>query len=108
MNIKKFNEKMGRPKYSKGGYIKKIANRKYFDSGGIAANPSGTMVGGPGNPTNTNGTGIGGITNALGLNAQSANIQQGTNAAQLNNAYTGANNAINAQVGLTNTLAPGA
>jgi hypothetical protein len=106
---RKFNERMGRIRYSKGGYIKKIAGRKYFDDGGAAIAPNITPagVGGPGNPTNTNGTGIGGISNALGLNAQSANIQQGTNAAQLNNAYTGANNAINGQVALTNTLNPG-
>ncbi len=106
MNIKKFNERMARPKYSKGGYIKKIAGRKYFDTGGIAQNVTPAGVGGPGQATNTNGTGIGGISNALGLNAASANIQQGTNAAQLNNSYTGANNALNAQIGLTNTLTP--
>lgn len=100
---------MSRIHFSKGGYIKKIAGRHYFDAGGTAIAPNVTPagVGGPGNPTNTNGTGIGGIANALGLNAQSANIQQGTNAAQLNNAYTGANNAINGQVALTNTLNPG-
>src|SRR5277367_4296482 len=108
MNIKKFNERMGRPKFSKGGYIKRMGNRKYFDDGGVASNAVAPAVGGPSNPTNTNGTGIGGISNALGLNAQSANIQQGTNTAQLNNAYTGANNAINAQVGLANTVNPGA
>lgn len=107
MNMKKFNEKMARPKFSKGGYIKKIAGRKYFDTGGIAENASSPGVGG-GNLTNTNSSGLGGISQALGLNAASANIQNGTNAAQLNNAYTGANNAINAQVGLTNTLTPGA
>lgn len=103
---RKFNQKMSRPKYSKGGYIKKLGNREYFATGGIPQNVTPAGVGGAGNPTNTNGVGIGGISNALGLNAQSANIQGGTNAAQLNNAYTGANNAINAQVGLTNTLTP--
>lgn len=105
--VNKFNKRMARPKFSRGGYIKKIGSRKYFDDGGIATNATDTGVGGPGNPTNTNGHGIGGITDALGLNAQSANIQQGTNSNQLNNAYTGANNAINAQVGVTNTLTPG-
>jgi hypothetical protein len=42
------------------------------------------------------------------MNGQSANIQQGTNAQQLNDAYGNVNNALNAQVGLTNTLTPGA
>src|SRR5580698_2011559 len=101
----KFNEKMGRQKFSKGGYIKKIANRKYFDDGGIASNSVAPGVNG-GFQTNTNEQGIGGISAALGLNAQSANINPGTNNAQLNNAYTGANNAINAQVGLANQLTP--
>src|SRR5271165_1744827 len=99
MNIKKFNERMGRPKYSKGGYIKKIAGRKYFDTGGAA-------LGGPGNPTNTTTNGVGGIAQGLGLNAQSANIQQGTNQSQLNSAYTGAQNGLNTQNNLTNTLTP--
>lgn len=105
MNMKKFNEKMGRRKYSKGGYIKKIGNREYFDDGGIALNNvnPGALQGGA---TNTSTRGIGGISDALGLSAQGANIQSGTNAAQLNNAYGGANNAINAQVGLANTLQP--
>lgn len=103
---KKFNEKMGRINLTKGGYIKKDRYRKYFDAGGIAQNANAPGVGGPGNPTNTNITGIGGINAGLGLAAPSGNIQQGTNAAQLNNAYTGANNAINAEVGLANTLTP--
>lgn len=100
--IKKFNNRMSRPKFAKGGYVK----RKKFDSGGIASNSNSPGIGGPGNPTNTNTQGIGGLAGALGLNAASANIQPGTNAAQLNNSFTGANNAINAQVGLTNTLTP--
>lgn len=105
--IQKFNKHMARPKYSKGGYIKKLGNRKYFDVGGVAANSTSPVVAGPANLTNTNTQGVGGISNALGLSAQSANITPGTNASQLNNAYTGANNAINAQVGVTNTLTPG-
>jgi hypothetical protein len=102
---RKFNQKMGRPKYSKGGYIKKLGNRQYFDAGGIAQNiaPGAAVTG---NPTNTNGSGVGGISNLLGLNAQSANLTQGTSPAQLNAAYENSNNALNAQVGLTNTLTP--
>jgi hypothetical protein len=111
MDLKKiqlFNNKMGRPKYSKGGYIKKIAGRKYFDAGGIAANNTAPGVGNPSTQT-TSGTGggLGGaVANFLGTEGVSANTTQGTNAGQLNTAYTGANNAINAQVGLTNTVAP--
>jgi hypothetical protein len=101
----KFNQKMGRQKFSKGGYIKKLGNKQYFDSGGIATNAIAPPITG-GNLTNTNTQGIGGISQALGLNAASANITPGTNVNQLNNAYTGANNAINAQVGLANTLTP--
>lgn len=100
--IKNFNKKMSRPKFAKGGHIK----RRKFDSGGIAYNNVAPSVSGPGNPTNNNNTGIGGLAKGLGLSASSANIQPGTNAAQLNTAYTGANNALNAQVGLTNTLTP--
>jgi hypothetical protein len=112
--IKNFNRKMARPKFAKGGYVK----RKKFAAGGgtehtmgehtlgVPLNPVTPPLNGPGNPTNTNSTGAGGLAQGLGLNAASANIQPGTNATQLNNAYTGANNAINAQVGLTNTLTP--
>jgi len=106
MDKAKFNQKMGRQKYSKGGYIKKVAGRKYFDVGGIAAN-SNTAGSNGGSLTNTTSNGIGGIAGALGLNASSANINPGTNNNQLNNAYTGSNNAINAQVGLANTVNPG-
>ena len=105
MDKAKFNSRMARPKYSKGGYIKKVANRKYFDDGGIAQNsvgPGAVQSGG----TSTNTQGIGGISSALGMNAQSANINSGTNQAQLGNAYTGTQNAINSQIGLTNTLNP--
>lgn len=75
---------MGRPKYSKGGYIKKLGNKKYFDSGGIISNAAG----------------------ALGMNAGYANTTPGTSAGQLNTAYTNATNAANQQVGLQNTLIP--
>ncbi len=83
MDIKKFNQRMGRPKYSKGGYIKKIAGRKYFASGGI-----------------------GGIADALGMGAVKANITPGTNAAQLDQAYRGANGALQNQGSLLDTLTP--
>jgi hypothetical protein len=102
---RKFNEKMGRPKYSKGGYIKKIANRKYFDDGGDVS--SGSAVGGATNLTNTNTQGIGGISTALGLNAQSANITPGTNTSQLNSAYTNAQSGLGQQQGIVNTVVPG-
>lgn len=77
----------------KGGVV------QHFDSGG-------TILGGPGTTTQNPSGVIQNINNALGTNAASANLQPGTNQAQLNNAYTGATNALNAQVGLTNTLMP--
>lgn len=99
---------MSRQKFAKGGHVKKL--RKNFDSGGP------TTLGGPTtsgtNASNSNpNTGIlGTIGGALGLNnnfvAQGANIQAGTNAAQLNNAYTGVQDALGQQANLTNTLAP--
>jgi hypothetical protein len=117
MDIKKaqrFNEKMGKvQKMSKGGMIKKIAGRHYFDDGGA------TTLGGPatsngnqaaGATVNNNGV-VGGIGNLLGLNnqfqAQSANIQGGTNSAQLNNAYTGAQSGLAQQQNLANQVQPG-
>lgn len=102
MDLKKkqaFNQKMGRAKYPRhqnlanGGIVKRFA-----DGGGVADTSAGPQ--GP----------LGAISNALGTNnnfrAGIANIQPGTNATQLNNAYTGANNALNTQTGLTNTLVP--
>jgi hypothetical protein len=108
---KRFNEKMGkRQKMSKGGLIKKIAGRHYFDDGGtVLSGPSGSNTGT--SAATVNNTGLTGtVSNLLGLNnqfqGQSANIQQGTNAAQLNNAYTGAQSGITQQQNLANTLTP--
>lgn len=39
--IQKFNKHMGRQKFSKGGYIKKIGDRQYFDTGGNVATGAG-------------------------------------------------------------------
>lgn len=100
-----------RKKMSHGGMIRH-PGRKNFDTGGIANNTivpttgtNNSVVTQGGNALNNSG-----IANAVGLGnnfqAGSANIQSGTNAQELGNAYTGANNAINAQVGLTNTLTP--
>lgn len=77
----------------KGGVIQN------FDSGG-------TILGGPGTMTQAPSGPIQNLSNALGTNAVAANIQGGTNQAQLNNAYTGATNALNNQINLTNTLNP--
>ncbi len=114
MDIKKaqkFNAKMGRQKFSKGGMIRHVAGRKYFDDGGIATNTIAPTTGATGGAVPT-GSGLNnnGLANAIGagnsFTAGAANIASGTNAQQLGNAYTGANNAINAQVGLANTLNP--
>lgn len=86
MNIRKFNERMGRPKYSRGGYIKKIkkvADREYFDGGGIA-----------------------GIASALGMNAGKANINPGTTPDQLAATYNEAQSGINQGQEALSTLTP--
>lgn len=77
---------------------------QHFDDGGTVLGGSPAIV------SNTPNTNMSTIGNALGLNngflAGSANIQGGTNLAQLNNAYTGATSALNNQSNLTNTLQP--
>ena len=109
-----FNEKMGMLKQfpnhlrlKNGGLVK----RKKMDDGGIATNSTASGAGATGGTNavaNTNNSSV--IGNALGLNngfqAGAANISSGTNATQLDNAYTGAQNGINAQVGLANTFVP--
>lgn len=77
---------------------------QHFDGGG-------TVLGGPANPAANNIVNSGsGIAAALGLNnsfqANGANIQAGTNNAQLNQAYTDANNALDTQAGQTAVLNP--
>lgn len=72
----------------------------------------GTALGGPTVGQNITTTKAGGLNtaigNALGTNnnfqAAAAPIQQGTNAAQLNQAYSGAQGALGTQAGLTSTL----
>lgn len=84
---------------------------QHFDDGGGVN----TTLGGPTTPgaqsNVAGGSFTGAIGNFLGTNnnyqAQGAPIQAGTNAAQLNNAYTGANNALETQAGVTNTLNAG-
>jgi len=118
MDYKKKHEfvrKMGKKRLSlaRGGPIQKFAD------GGVTYMPTtdpSLAVAGPGqggvNQSAVNPTSgvIGDVTGLLGLNnnfvATAANLQPGTNAGQINNAYTGATNALNAQIGLTNTLTP--
>lgn len=80
---------------------------QHFDSGGTTL--SGPAATGTNNATNPNTSGIAGtVGNVLGTNnnfqATGANIQQGTNAAQLNNAYTGAQGALGQATNQSNTL----
>lgn len=97
-------------KLSKGGMIKKVAGRHYFDDGGSTTLGGPTQSNGGAATVNNNGF-TGTIGNGLGLNnqfqAQGAPVQAGTNAAQLNQAYTGAQNAIAQQQDLTNQVQPG-
>lgn len=110
---KAFTKAMGkkRANFAKGGLIKKLGKRKYFDDGGSVyalGGPANSAVGGQ--ATNPNTGILGSINGALGLNdnyqAGSANLQAGTNAAQLNQAYTDAQNGIANQANLVNTLQP--
>jgi len=80
---------------------------QHFDSGGTAL--TGPTATGTNNATNPNTSGIAGtVGNVLGTNnnfqATGANIQQGTNANQLNQAYTGAQGALNQATNQSNVL----
>lgn len=95
--------------FSKGGLIRKIGNRKYFDAGGtVLSGPSSSAVNQ--NAVNPNTGVVGTIGNALGTNDQfqagSALINPGTNTAQLNQAYSGAQAGLDAQGNLVNEIVP--
>jgi hypothetical protein len=109
--------------YKKGGYIKKIGDRHYFDTGGAtsaATTPTGTPPQNALTGQNTLSNGQGGVpgasgitgtvSNALGTNdnyqAGAANITPGTNVGQLNTAYQGAQTGLTNQNNLVNTLTP--
>jgi hypothetical protein len=78
---------------------------QHFDTGG-------TTLGGPVTAGTNNAVGPAGILGAVGsvlgtnnnFQATGANIQQGTNAAQLNNAYTGAQGALGQATNQSNVL----
>ena len=112
MDMKRFNERMGkRQNYAKGGRIKKIAGRKYFDAGGNTTLSGPAPAAGNNSPTVGDTGPVGALGNALGLNnnfqAQSANIQQGTNVGQLNTAYQGVQGGLTQQQALANQVQPG-
>ena len=91
--------------------IRKIAGRHYFDGGGSTTLTGPTSTGsGAAATVNNNGL-IGGISNILGQNnqfqGQSAGINSGTNTAQLNNAYTGAQSGLTQQQQLAGEVAGG-
>jgi hypothetical protein len=71
---------------------------------------TGSVVASPGSTVNNTGL-VGSIGNALGLNnnfqAGAAGIQQGTNSAQINQAYSGAQEGLGAQSNIADTLTPG-
>lgn len=101
-DIKKL-QKFKPKKYSKGGYVKH-PGRQYFDGGGTIV--SGGTTGGPASNVNQPGGLISGISSGLGLQAAGTNITPGTNASQLNDAYTNAQSGLTQQQNLTNTLTP--
>lgn len=112
---KEFVAKMGKKKarMAKGGLVKRVGDRRYFDDGGKVYALSG-KGGGAVNAasSNTNKAGIGGLTDLLGLNnnftAGSANIQEGTNVDQLMKAYEDAQMALGVQQNVSQTFQPGA
>lgn len=92
-------------------FVTAMANKgvQHLDQGGtILSGPTTQQV--PGQDTTAGGV-FGGISSFLGTNdkyqAQAAPIQAGANVNQLNNAYTGAQNALNTQAGLAGTLNTG-
>jgi hypothetical protein len=106
MDIKKhkFNQMTKRQRFSQGGLIKKIGNRRYFDTGGgVGGNPS-TTLSGPGSNTNNPDVSSNLINN---FNAGPATVQAGTNLGQLQGAYNTAQGGINQQQGIATTLTPG-
>lgn len=107
---KAFTSTMGkRLKFAQGGAVRKLP-RKNFDQGGTTlSGPSG--VGSNSSATVNNHGLVGTLNNLLGLNnqfqAQGANIQQGTNTDQLNQAYQGAQGGLGQQQMLADQYSPG-
>lgn len=99
--------------YDKGGPVVSTSNGQPSNPN----NPSVTALGGPStgsvnqNATNPNTGLLGTVNGLLGLNdnfkAGSANIQAGTNQAQLNQSYQGVQSGLTQQQNLTNQLQPG-
>lgn len=98
----------GRRHFAGGGVVKKLKRKRFADGGTTLGGP--TANGTSDSSTNPNSGLLGTINQGLGLNnnfvAQAAAIQPGTNAAQLNQAYTQAQGGLGMQQGLANTLTP--
>lgn len=97
-----------RRRFAKGGMVREIGGRKYFDDGGtVLQGPSQLTTN---NATNPNSGFLGTINAGLGLNnnfqASGANITPGTNTAQLNDAYNSAQNGLSSQNNLVTALQP--
>lgn len=131
-----FVRTMRMQKFSKGGMIRRLGDKKYFASGGlsqgltsnlpdIGSTPDPTLAAINNSPTqgqytpnaavnnpatNPNTGVLGTIAGGLGLNnqfqANSANIQAGTNAGQLGSAYAGNQSALGNQQNLVSSLSP--
>ncbi len=107
----------GRPKFSKGGAVKKIAGRKYLANGTVKSlgNTVGDVAKGVGSfygnlYSGVAGGMLGGFSNMLGttnkFSASGAEIDPGTNKEQLNQSYAGAQDALSNQNNLVSTLQP--
>lgn len=98
----------GRQYFAKGGRVQPLKRKKFADGGTALTGPTSNTTNA--NAINPNTGIVGTVGSILGLNnnfqASGANITPGTNTAQLNDAYTGVQNGLNTQAGLTNTLIP--
>lgn len=98
----------GRQYFAKGGRVQPLKRKKFADGGTALTGPTTNLANA--NAVNPNTGILGTIGGALGLNnnfqASGANINPGTNTAQLNQAYTGVQGGLDTQAGLTNTLIP--
>lgn len=77
--LKKFNERMGRQKFSKGGYIKHLGNRAYFDNGGVTTMGGPTDLSGPSAVGNNSPTMTGTKLGSVNIGGDPNSIQNQAN-----------------------------
>lgn len=97
----KFNQKMGRQKFSKGGYIKKLGNRQYFDSGGFTSTSDSPAVTGASLGVSQEG---GAVANALTPSQGTPGQQNPYVQSNATNPNTGVLGTIGGALGLNNNF----